>query len=267
MGSSWTRDPSCVSCIGRWILNHWTTREVLRASSVGKYLWMVSKFCQSQDLFEPSILLTFMVFWTCSASLGWSFTLTLKHNMEFESFRRVLAESAGCGIFYGLCTFYCQASVIFSVLSRLNKKLKRRTLKPLVRHSSWTDCVIALRSGTDCVIALRQISVTAPCYSSILFRKYQGNTSLRCEGMPTQRCEEKRETWPFGPSFYMLFFFFSSPLDLPYVNWASQECCLFYLRSSLWSSDLPLNFFCSIFMGFSFPCLLATAILDSHFLF
>jgi len=27
--SSWTRDGTHVSCIGRWILNHWTTREVL----------------------------------------------------------------------------------------------------------------------------------------------------------------------------------------------------------------------------------------------
>ena len=30
---------------------------------------------------------------------------------------------------------------------------------------------IALRSRTDHVVALRHISVTAPCYSSILFRK------------------------------------------------------------------------------------------------
>ena len=29
VGSSRTRDPTCVSCIGRWILNYWTTREVL----------------------------------------------------------------------------------------------------------------------------------------------------------------------------------------------------------------------------------------------
>ena len=26
--SSWTRDRTLVPCIGRWILNHWTTREV-----------------------------------------------------------------------------------------------------------------------------------------------------------------------------------------------------------------------------------------------
>ena len=28
MGSSWTRDGTCVPCIGRWILNHCATREV-----------------------------------------------------------------------------------------------------------------------------------------------------------------------------------------------------------------------------------------------
>ena len=28
VGSSWTRDQTCVPCIGRQILNHWTTKEV-----------------------------------------------------------------------------------------------------------------------------------------------------------------------------------------------------------------------------------------------
>ena len=59
-------------------------------------------------------------------------------------------------------------------LSHHNKDLEWRTLKP-PRHvtalGSWTDRVIALRSQTDRVIALRQISVTAQCYSSILFRR------------------------------------------------------------------------------------------------
>ena len=50
---------------------------------------------------------------------------------------------------------------------------------------SWTDCVIALRSRMDHVIALRQISVTAQCYSSILFKREQENPSSRCEGTST----------------------------------------------------------------------------------
>ena len=63
----------------------------------------------------------------------------------------------------------------------------------------------------------------------------------------------ERVSQPFGSSFYM---FFSSPWACPYVNWAGQECCLFYPRSSLWSLDLSLFYFHGLF-----PCLLATAIL------
>ena len=40
-----------------------------------------------------------------------------------------------------------------------------------------------------------------------------------------------------------LFICFSLPLGLPYVNWASHECCLFYPRSSFWSLDLLLFYF------------------------
>ena len=59
-------------------------------------------------------------------------------------------------------------------LSRHNKDLERWTLKPPWRVTalgSWIDRGIALRSRKDRVIALRQISVTAQCYSSILFRR------------------------------------------------------------------------------------------------
>ena len=30
VGSSWTRDQTCVSCIGRWILYHWAIKEALK---------------------------------------------------------------------------------------------------------------------------------------------------------------------------------------------------------------------------------------------
>ena len=44
---------------------------------------------------------------------------------------------------------------------------------PSACHSSQVliDRVIALRSRMDPVIALRQISVTAQCYSTVLFRR------------------------------------------------------------------------------------------------
>ena len=48
-------------------------------------------------------------------------------------------------------------------------------------------------------------------------------------------------------------------LGLSCVNWASQECCLFYWRSSLWSSDLLLFHLRGLFPSLS----VATAILDS----
>ena len=66
-----------------------------------------------------------------------------------------------------------------------------------------------------------------------------------------------------APALWLLFLYiFPSPLGLPHVNWAAQECCLFYVRSSL-----PRTFLCPIFSGFLRPSLLATAILDSCFLF
>ena len=140
--------------------------------------------------------------------------------------------------------------VISLVLSHHNKNLKWRTN----------------------ISALRRTSITAPCYSSILFRKQRKiHPKVWGHADPKDTKREERERnkrvctcmgerlRPFGSSFYVCF----PPPGLPYVIWASQECCLFYLRSSLWSSDL----LCSIFMGFSFSCLLATTILDSFFLF
>ena len=152
--------------------------------------------------------------------------------------------------------------LIFSALSCLNQNLKWGTLKPSVCHSSWTDSVIALRSWTGHVIALK----TDQCYSPILqlsfiykiagkyIPKVWGHANPRTQRGERERtrvpvCVGEREPQPFGSSFYMFFFFL--PLGMPYVNWASQECCLLYLRSSLQSSDLPLTFLCSIFTSFS----------------
>ena len=64
------------------------------------------------------------------------------------------------------------------------------------------------------------------------------------------------------PTLWLLFLYVFPPPGLPFVNRASHECCLFYLRSSLQSSDLPLFYFHGLF-----PCLLAAAILDSFSLF
>ena len=63
---------------------------------------------------------------------------------------------------------------------------------------------------------------------------------------PGERVREKA-LWP------LLLYVFSSTWACAVQIGLSQECCLFCLKSSLWSSDLP--------------CLLATAILDSFSLF
>ena len=158
---------------------------------------------------------------------------------------------------------YCQASVFSSVLSHLNKNMKQQILKPS-----------GVSQLLDRLCYSSQISVTAPCYSSILFRKQQENPSSRHEGMPTQRREEKRvgehererereRDLAFGSSFYMFF-----PFPGPQLCKLSQPGVLFVLPEVLTLVlDLPLTFLCSILSGFSLPCLLATAILDFCFLF
>ena len=68
--------------------------------------------------------------------------------------------------------------------------------------------------------------------------------------MPTQktRREERETPGPLAPLFVCFFL----PLGLPCVNWASQGSCLFYLRSSLRSLDLPLLYFRGLFPSLSF---------------
>ena len=162
--------------------------------------------------------------------------------------------------FWWLACSICQASVCSPVLlSHLNKNLKQQTLETSACHSSRTDRVIALRSQTDRVIALRQISVTAPCYSSICL---ENSRKIHPRGMRECRSKDaKRREWGSvpahgrerPPALWLLFLYiFSSPLGLPYVSWASQEYCLFYLSSSFRSSDLPLFHFRGLFPSLSF---------------
>ena len=139
------------------------------------------------------------------------------------------------------------------VLSPLNQNLKQWTLEPSECYSSWTDRVTALRS-------VLQLCVTAQFYLENSRKIHPRGGVGECRPKDAKRRESPG---PLAP----LFICFFLPPGLPCVSWASQECCLFYLRSSLRSSDLPLTLLCSVFAGLSLPCLLATAILDSCFLF
>ena len=52
MGSSWTRDWACISCIGRQVLYHWATREA--PESLNHCIWQ----------FHPALFLLFReIFW------------------------------------------------------------------------------------------------------------------------------------------------------------------------------------------------------------
>ena len=130
----------------------------------------------------------------------------------------------------------------------------------LITTKIWSDGqqsprhITALRSWTDRVIALRQISVTALFYLE---------NSKRIHPRGVRACwpkDTKRREWGSVPArggkresaLAPLFICFFLPLGLSYVNWASQECHLFYLKSSLWSSDLSLTFFVLLSQAFTF---------------
>ena len=71
-----------------------------------------------------------------------------------------------------------------------------------------------------------------------------------------QRHEEEEKSGVGWCSLWLFYFICLSlpnlSLGLYYVNWASQECCLLYLRSSLRSSDLLLFYFRGLFPSLSF---------------
>ena len=162
--------------------------------------------------------------------------------------------------------WFCQASVCFSVFVSSKQRFGVTDIKaPSACHSSHVS--------TDHVAAIRQISVTALFYlgdsRKIDLRVVRAHRSKDMKRRAPQRAgagereRDRERVWALWPLFWYVF---PPPLVPSYANWA-QPGALFYLKSSLRSSDLPLTFLCSIFMGFSLPRLLATAILDSFSLF
>ena len=76
----------------------------------------------------------------------------------------------------------------------------------------------------------------------------EGERERERERKNTHTLERKRERKHFGSSFYV----FSSTWAYLMQIGLSQECCLFYLKSSLWSSDLLLFYFRGLFPSLSF---------------
>ena len=98
-----------------------------------------------------------------------------------------------------------------------------------------------------------QLHVTALFYLDNS-RKIHPQGVRACQPKDAKRRVPQRagERGTLSPWLLFLYVFFFLPLGLPYVNWASQECCLFYPRSSLWSSDLPLFYFPGLSLSLSF---------------
>ena len=157
----------------------------------------------------------------------------------------------------------CQVSVYSLVLSHHNKDLEWWTLKPLAGHSSRV--LDRLCYSSQClertVLSLLgksvlQFSVAALFYLDnnrkihpwgvrACWPKDWKRRAPQCVGASGRVRERRRSSVP-------LFICFFPSLGLPYVNWASQEGCSFFLRSSLWSSDLPLFYFLRLFSSLSF---------------
>ena len=133
-----------------------------------------------------------------------------------------------------------------------------KEISPEYSLEAWGECIISSVLSHHSKNLKQQ---TDQCYNSVLFGKPK---KIHPQGVRVggpRRHEEKRgPRLNFGSCFCM---FFLLPLSLPCVNWTIQECCLFYLRFSVWPSDLPLFYFCDGLFPF---CLLASTILDSFFL-
>ena len=134
-----------------------------------------------------------------------------------------------CPCVGGVCNFLSSAT---------SQQKFEATDGPVLQSSDWP--VLKLLDWP-----LSELRVTAQFYL-----ESKGKFILEEWGKANPKRCKKRGLQPnFGFSFYM---FFLLPLGLPYVNWASQECCSFYLRSSLQSSDLPLFYFCGFSPSLSF---------------
>ena len=94
-----------------------------------------------------------------------------------------------------------------------------------------------------------QLSVTALFY-------LEDSRKIHLRGM---RARGSKDTRRRAPQYageresqrWLLYLYVYLSLGLSYVNWASQECCLFYLRSSFRSSDLLLFHFRGLFPSLS----------------
>ena len=90
------------------------------------------------------------------------------------------------------------------------------------------------------VLRQERFEMADQCYSSVTAQFYSASKGKHIleAGGPADPTDAKRREAP--AQFRLLFLCFSPPPEPALCKLACQEGCLFYLRSSLWSSDLPL---------------------------
>ena len=59
-GSSWLKDQTSVSCMGRWILYHWATREAQWMNNLAKHLLTVQ--CPDSSIIKAAVFLIWCLF-------------------------------------------------------------------------------------------------------------------------------------------------------------------------------------------------------------
>ena len=131
----------------------------------------------------------------------------------------------------------------------------------LVETKIWKDGP-ALQPSDRPALQLSDGPVLQLCVTDQFYLESKGKYILEVWGLTDPKDVKGKEA-P-SPILAPLFIWsFLLPLGLPYVNWLARSAVCFN-----WGPHSgPWTFLCSIFVGFSLPCLLATAILDSFFLF
>ena len=76
-GSSRPRHEICISCIGRWILHHWATWEVLNLTLKGVFKYPLLPVCHLSFPPCPSL------FWNAAFSFRFHFYFYLLHLLDF----------------------------------------------------------------------------------------------------------------------------------------------------------------------------------------
>ena len=129
----------------------------------------------------------------------------------------------------------------------------RRTSSKFSRDFQPRDFLLLGESIISSVLSHRSKNLkwlTNQCYSSVLLAS-KGKYIFKVWGQADPKNGKRREASILLGFLLLYFCLLPTPTTL-YVNWAIQEGCLFYLRSSLQSLDLPLFYFPRLFPSLSF---------------